>query len=334
VSEPTTAWPVGVVEPRRRVISDNDYCGDPDGLVQLAHQFLCPSVDLRLVVGGQVPTYDAAWSPSCAEDSAAEARRIAELAGRQDVPIVAGSSEAMDDPAQPRRAAAPEAIVAEAMRDDTTVPLVVACGGSLTNIASSWLMEPRISERLTLVWIGGEYDDLAPPPSGGLGFEYNTSIDTVAAQVVFNESDLDLWQVPRSTYTQVIASRSEMLARMRPLGPLGEHLFDAIGRMAERMRSSWGMHLGETYVLGDSPLVLLTALLSSFEATPSSCRWVVRPRPHLLESGHYDTSVEGRAVRVFTQLDSRLLLEDLYAKLALHAATGSIMLPADGGGLS
>ena len=319
MSEATTGWPVGIIEPRMRVISDNDYCGDPDGLVQLAHHYLCPGVDLRLVIGGQVPAWDAAWSPTCAEGSVAQARHVAELAGRPEVAIVAGSSAAMDDPAHPRRTDAAEAIVAEAMRDDTTVPLVVACGGSLTNIASAWLMEPRIADRVTVVWIGGrEYDDLSPP-SGAPGLEYNTSIDVVAAQVVFNRSDLDLWQVPRSAYTQVIASRSEMLARLRPHGSLGEHLFDALGRMAERM-PSWGLHLGETYVLGDSPLVLLTALLSSFAAAPSSCRSVVRPRPHLLTSGDYDTTVDGPPVRVFTQLDTRLLLEDLYAKLALHAA--------------
>jgi purine nucleosidase len=33
--------------PRMRVVSDNDYSGDPDGLVQLAHHALSTSVDLR-----------------------------------------------------------------------------------------------------------------------------------------------------------------------------------------------------------------------------------------------------------------------------------------------
>ena len=37
--------------PRIRVITDNDYSGDPDGLVQLAHLLLSPSVDIRAVVG-------------------------------------------------------------------------------------------------------------------------------------------------------------------------------------------------------------------------------------------------------------------------------------------
>ena len=30
-------WPVGEIACRLRVITDNDYGGDPDGLVELAH---------------------------------------------------------------------------------------------------------------------------------------------------------------------------------------------------------------------------------------------------------------------------------------------------------
>ena len=35
-----------------------------------------------------------------------------------------------DDPARPRQTAAAETTAAEAMRDGTTVPLAVACGGA------------------------------------------------------------------------------------------------------------------------------------------------------------------------------------------------------------
>src|SRR5439155_21823883 len=161
-----------------------------------------------------------------------------------------------------------------AMRDDSRIPLFVVCGGGLTNIASAWLIEPRIAARLTLVWIGGrEHAGLASPPPGALAVEYNTSVDLLAAQVVFNDSDLVIWQVPRDAYGQVIACRSELLLRMRPHGALGEHLFDALGRAAQFF-GEFGVNMGEAYVLGDSPLVLLTALWSSFSASPASCQWV------------------------------------------------------------
>jgi purine nucleosidase len=307
------------VEPQLRVICDNDYCGDPDGLVQLAHHLLSPSVDLRLIIGSPPATYDPAWRPRSADLSVSAAARITELAGRGDVPIAPGAQSSLKGRTTPQPSPGADAIVAEAMRDDTK-PLFIACGGGLTSVASAWLTEPRIADRLTLVWIGGrEHPDLAPPAPGQLEVEYNTSIDLIAAQVVFNDSDLRIWQVPRSTYRQVLVSRSEMLTRMRPHGPLGEHLFDAIGQIVQSF-ATFGLQMGETYVLGDSPLVLLTALWSPFDPTPSSSEWVDRPRPDINDAGLYQPRHDASLMRIFTRVDTRLLLEDLYAKLQLQAS--------------
>jgi inosine-uridine nucleoside N-ribohydrolase len=303
------------VRPRSRVVTDNDYAGDPDGLVQLAHALLSPSVDVRAVVGSpQNPAYDTDAREGRDADAAVDAARVvAELAGRTDVPILAGAAGPLVDVATPAASPGADVIVAEAMRDDTDLPLFVTCGGGLTGVASAWLTEPRIAERLTLVWIGGrEHEDLGAPP-GQPWPEYNSTIDLLAAQVVFNESDLRVWQVPRDAYVQVLASRAELLTRMQPHGPLGAHLYDALGGAS----TTWG--LGETYVLGDSPLVLLTALVSSFHPEPTSSRWVERPRPRLTDTGDYEANPDGPPLRIFTHLDVRLVLEDLYAQLAVHA---------------
>jgi hypothetical protein len=302
------------------VISDNDYSGDPDGLVQLAHHLLSPSAEMPLVIGGQVARYDPAASLTSAEASRDKAWRVAQLTGRTDVPVLAGSNDALAAPDAPQQTDAVNAIIAEAMRDDTELPLFVACGGSLTNIASAWLVEPRISGRLTLVWIGGaEHEGLGEPPPGALPIEYNTSIDLVAAQVVFNRSDLHIWQVPQDAYRQVLVSRAELDQRMSGCGALGAYLVDAINRFAHHLETV-GVATGETYILGDSPLVLLTALLAPFFPAPSSTAWMTKERPTILDSGGYGPPNSRSQVRVFTRVDSRLVLEDLYAKLALHAA--------------
>ena len=80
-----------------------------------------------------------------------------------------------------------------------------------------------------------------------------------------------------------------------------------------------GRLLGETYVAGDSPLVALTALQSAFEPDPSSSFYDVVPAPEIGDDGRYVPRPDGRPIRVYTQIDNRLMLEDLYAKLALHA---------------
>ena len=37
-----------------KVVVDNDFCGDPDGLFQLVHQLLCTTCDIRGIVGGHL----------------------------------------------------------------------------------------------------------------------------------------------------------------------------------------------------------------------------------------------------------------------------------------
>ena len=315
--------------PRYRVISDNDYSGDPDGLVQLAHHALSSSVELRAVIGSHLKPMDGFdMSDATAANAVEKARKVLSLLGIGDeIAVVAGSDTAMVDRFTPLDTPAARAIVAEAMREDDDRPLFVCCGAGLTALASAWLMEPRIAQRLTAVWIGGaEHPDLVEPLVGGTPCEYNTAIDIASAQVVLNDSDIPLWQVPRDAYRQVIATMDELELWLRPSGAIGEHLFSELDRVAG-MLETIGMPPGEIYVLGDSPLVLLTSLQTMFEPTPASSRSVVKPAPVIADDGAYVVDGDGalagvdpnRQIRVWTDLDCGLLMRDLYAKLARFA---------------
>jgi purine nucleosidase len=326
----TGTWPRSLVTPRVRILTDNDYCGDPDGLVQLAHLLLTPSADVVGVIGSQLRSGDP-WNPSgfLADRSVEVARDVAKRCNRSKVRLVPGSNFALAQSNEPQRCAGVELIIAEAMRTDTDLPLFITCGGGLTAIASAWLLEPRIADRCTVIWIGGhEHDGIAEPPEPGMDLEYNTGIDLIAAQVVFNDSNLNIWQVPRDAYRQVIASRAELIVRLRSTSPLGEFLFDALGSVIARVHEM-GRSMGETYVLGDSPLVSLPTLQTAFELGPASNEWVTVPCPQISNSGLYENRSEGRPLRVFTRLDTRLLLEDLYAKLTLFGADASSTAPSD-----
>jgi len=315
------AWDVSLIQPRIRVISDNDYSGDPDGLIQLAHHLLSPSVDLRAVIGTHLRVGDV-WAQSGDEVAAAvsAAEEIVSLCGKTgQVPVLAGAASAMVDIQTPQQSAGIQFIIDEAMRDDVDTPLFVVCGASLTEIASAYLIEPRIAGRLTVVWIGGhEHEGLAVQPPGAPDLEYNLHEDLVAGLVVFNHSNLKLWQVPRDAYRQVLASRAELKVRMASKGPLGAHLYASLGKVANWLNQA-NYKGGEVYCLGDSPLVLLTALQSAFEPDPASSRYLYLACPTLLETGLYEANPNGREIRVYTQIDNRLLLEDLYAKLELQS---------------
>jgi len=301
-----------------RVIIDNDFSGDPDGLFQLVHHLLSPSVDIRGVIGSHLRPGDP-FDPSdiTAENAVREIENtLALLRMAGTVPIYQGSNTAMPDRKRPVRSAGAMAIVAEAMRDDTDLPLFLCCGASLTELASAWLIEPRIAERLTVIWIGGNEDPaLALTPPNADPVEYNLNIDIVAGQVVFNDSDLALWQVPRNVYRQTLMAHSELRARVRPCGELGHLLVERIEGVMQ-LAGDHGLPLGETYIMGDSPLVLLTALQSAFQADASSSSYLLRPAPSIDEAGASTFSADGRPIRVYTQLDLRLMFEDFFTKLA------------------
>jgi inosine-uridine nucleoside N-ribohydrolase len=224
---------------------------------------------------------------------------------------------ALENDSTPQQSDAAKAIVKEAMREDTKLPLYIVCGAGLTDIASAYLLEPKIAGRLTLIWIGGpEYAELATPPPHGTTLEYNLGIDLKAGQVIFNKSAMPIWQVPRNAYREVIMPYSSLLTRVKPQGEIGEYLTSALERIM-KMAIKYNFNVGEVYIIGDSPLVLLTALQSSFEADPSSSFYALRPRPIINNLGMYEKKDNADNIRVYTQLDTRLLLEDLYAKLWL-----------------
>ncbi len=309
----------GTVTPRMRVIVDNDFSGDPDGLFQLAHLVLSPSVEIRAVIGSHLRVGDGFDnSTTQAQNAAAKAKELlATMNIKTKIPIVTGSNTAMPNDTTPVKNEAVNFIIQEALRTDTKQPLYVLCGAGLTEIASALLTNPQIADKLILVWIGGpEYPDLAVPPPNYSTPEYNLNIDMAAARQVFNRSKVMIWQIPRNMYRQAILPYSQLLLNIKPHGKTGNYLTTTLETLMTRINRF--VNIGETYILGDSPLVLLTALQSSFEADPSSSDYVYKMAPRINAQGNYEFNHQGRQIRVYTRLDVNLMFNDFFAKLALY----------------
>ena len=310
----SVAETVDLVRPRMRVIVDNDFGGDPDGLFQLAAQLLAPSNEVRAVICSH---HYENWIGHAGNVAYAreQVERLLDVMGMPAVPVYSGSDESFRDTSTPLESEGARIIVEEAMRDERT-PLYVVCGAGLTNIAAAYLMEPAIAERIeAVVWIGGsEYPELCRTQVQSQR-EYNLGIDPIAAQVVFNHSALKLWQIPRDVYRQTLYSHAEMVRNIASTGPVGAYLVSTI---EEIMRRTGGRMGGEVYILGDSPLVLVTALQSFWERDPASCEYVVRPCPQIDDAGFYVDHPDGRPIRIYTKLDTRLMFGDFAARLALY----------------
>ena len=306
------------VRPRMRLILDNDFSGDPDGLFQLAHHLASPSVDIRLIVGSHIHVRDFLDGSDTQADNAVA--RVEDVFRRMQLdrrpPVVAGRNAALPPDAAPQATPAVSRIIAEAMRTDTKLPLVYAAGAGLTDLAAAVRLKPEIGGRLRLVWIGGmEYPGLNVGAPERHSPEYNLTIDLAAARTIFNDSDVEIWQVPRNVYRQMIVSCAELTAGLRPAGALGQFLLERVQSVISRV----SYNLGETYILGDSPLVTLTALQSSFDADTSSSACVVQPTPRLAADGRYEPAAAGRPMRVYTAIDARLTFADMFAKFAAVA---------------
>jgi hypothetical protein len=228
-------------------------------------------------------------------DLALELMRRLGLEGR--APVLAGPENTARKPLEPGEAA--RAIVAEAMRDDP-LPLFFTCGGPLTNLAAALALEPAIAKRITVVWIGG-----GSYPDGG--WEYNLATDVDAARHVIERSRVPLWQVPQSTYRQMQVSIAELTADLPPISPFASWLYDHFTSPPE-----W-VDIGGAWPLGDSPLVLLTAITA--ESSVSHDRRARRIAADL----RYGDEIPGRSVRVYETVDVRLAYGDLLARLRLAA---------------
>lgn len=288
--------------PRNRVLMVNDLGGDFDGLFAAAHAVMSPSIDLRALISTNAKDngQDAARGMALGQ----EMLRLMHADKR--VPLVLGAAGKITAPGQPVPSVGTQWIINEALRTDTRLPLFVAVGGGLTEVASALMLRPEIARKMTVVWIGG-----------GTPGEYNFLIDPLAARHVFNETEVPIWQVGADLYADCQVSMTELQAFVKPCGAIGRWLYQqALG--VDQLLKDYPINPGETWSMGDSPLVLLTAL-GDFVGRVAGSTYDSVATPTLTANGAIQPRDGSRRMRVYKTLDTRLMFMDLFAKLKVHA---------------
>ena len=120
-------------------------------------------------------------------------------------------------------------------------------------------------------------------------------------------TDVPLWQLPQPAYRQAQTSVAELAATVRPISAFSAWLYDRFTHPPAFV------DIGGTWPLGDSPLVLLTAL------TTDTSRASDRPGRRILADLTYGEEIAGRTIRVFDTIDTRLTFDDFVALLRLNA---------------
>ena len=288
-------------KPSYRVIVDNDFAGDPDGLAALAHQLVLKKTAVKLVtVTGLNPKFAQFryGQKNTAKAGKAMAQKLNKMLSIAHVPVKAGH-DYIDREGSARPSEAALSIIEEAMRDDP-LPLIITVGGPLTNLAEAIKLKPEIASRMSLIWIGG-----GNYPQGGE--EYNLSTDLKAAQYIFQETSIPIIQIPVGAYRQMQYSVLEMRDEFRPISEVTHWIYELYTDLPDFVE------LGGTLTMGDHPLVLFTALSSE-----SSYADIINAH-HIQPDGSYGAPMKDREVTIYKQLDARLTFADFIAALRIHA---------------
>jgi inosine-uridine nucleoside N-ribohydrolase len=281
-------------EAKQRVIVNTDAKNEADDQFAIVHAVLTPSFDLHGIIPAHFGTRKSATSMLDSHDETMLLLRLMGLEG--EVRIADGAARAIPDESTPVDSPGSRLIVEEAMKDDDR-PLHVAFYGPLTDMASALLLEPKIQDRdVRVIWIGG-----GAWPSGGR--EFNLSNDIHAANVVM-KSRLEVWQVPRSTYRTMGVTYAELIEKVYPQGEIGKYLIEQLLEHNAKTRPEM-----EYRSLGDSPCIGIIL-------DPECGKFSWRPAPTFDAQMHYIHTGQYRPIRVYENVNTRFIHEDLFAKLA------------------
>lgn len=103
-------------KPKVRVISDNDYAGDPDGLVQLAHLLLSKTADVKAVISSHL-RHDVPWPvPERPSTKGAELAQVLAKHCNYNGPVFAANEAGMTSIDSPSESEAVDFLIREAGR--------------------------------------------------------------------------------------------------------------------------------------------------------------------------------------------------------------------------
>lgn len=284
-----------------RVIIDTDAKNEADDQYAIIHHLLTPAFDVRAIVAahfeGKAKTGDSMMQ------SYQEILRVLDLAEIDDVPALHGGTVPLKDMQDAPDSEGVQFIIEEARRNDDR-PLYIAVQGAMTNVAAALNAAPDIASKITVIWNGG-----GPYPNGR--GEFNLMQDADACRVLL-KSDAAVWQIPQDVYATLEVTLAELACRVRPCGKIGKYLFEQLE--AENMQAfnpHFLLRTGENWTLGDNTTIAVL-LENRFRGN-----WHERTAPDINEDLTYSENPQRKIIRVYDHLDTRMVIEDLFAKLCL-----------------
>ena len=287
---------LGLPSGRAEMVLDTDTYNEIDDQFALVYSLLSPD---RLDVGA---VYAAPFSNKRSEGPAdgmqksyEEIVRVLELLGRSPEGFAfRGSRGYLPDLDHPFRSDAALDLVEKAMAERKD-PLYVLAIGAVTNVASAILIEPRIVERIVVVWLAGNahYWPTAR--------EFNLRQDPAASRLIF-DSRVPLVHIPcNPVTTHLRTTLPEMEACVKGRGRIGDYLY-------EIYRDYSDDHFARSKVIWD---IVTVAWLLNPEWVPTD----VVHAPVLTDDLTWSRDDSRHFMRVATFVHRDPIFRDLFTKL-------------------
>ncbi|HYI96987.1 MAG TPA: nucleoside hydrolase, partial [Bryobacteraceae bacterium] len=132
--------------------------------------------------------------------------------------VYRGSESFMTAPDKPVKSAAAEDLIGKALKPRSG-PLYVLTIGAPTNVSSAILIEPKIKEKIVVVWLGGQ------PFDWHTANEFNLKQDLHASRILY-DSGVPLVNVPARNVSEHLRTTVPELEKfMKGKSPIADYLF-------------------------------------------------------------------------------------------------------------
>jgi inosine-uridine nucleoside N-ribohydrolase len=280
---------------RRRVVLDTDTYNEVDDQFALAHLLLSPDeVELEAVYAAPFFNSRASSPADGMEKSYEEIVRVLDLVGGLRPPVFRGSTTYLPGADVPVESPAAHDLVERAMATKKGERLYVAGIAVATNLASALLIEPRIADRIEIVWLGGH------GPHWPDTREFNLQQDIHAARVLL-DSPVPLVLLPCWPVTShLMVTVPELEKYLAPQGKLGAYLTDIVRRYGDAS-PGWSKHIWD---ISASAWLVNSDWIQTRE----------EPSPLLRDDLTWGDRTGRRSIRVAHGLNRDAIFADFYAK--------------------
>ena len=284
-----------------RMVLDTDTYNEIDDQFAVVHALLSPDrLDVEALYAAPFHNANSSGPEDGMERSYEEIQRLLERLRLQSaVRVLRGSRGYLTGPDAPQDSDAARDLVELGMAGPADTPLYVVAIGAITNVASALLLEPRLVERIIVVWLGGN------PLYWPTAREFNLQQDLHASRLIF-DCGVPLVQIPCQAVAALLHTTvPEIETHLAGRGPIADYLVK-IFKDHHRDHYAWSKVIWDISTIGYllNPDWVPTTLVHS---------------PILTDQFTYSQDTRRHFIRIADTVHRDPIFRDLFGKIESHA---------------